>query len=99
VRLATVGPELVVACGDRRLEITGVRRPACLLRRQLGPDPRLRAPIARLAKTDRLDATLIKRFVEQVRPEPRPVRGVQTESRVRELVAGRFAPRAVTIAF
>jgi hypothetical protein len=33
VRLATVGPELVVACGDRRLEITGVRRRACLLRR------------------------------------------------------------------
>jgi transposase len=90
VRLATVGPELVVLAATGGVEITGARRPARLLRRQLGPDPRLRATIGRLAKTDRLDAALIARFAEQVRPEPRPVRGVQTQSRVRELVVRRI---------
>jgi transposase len=41
-----------------------------------------------LAKTDRLDAELIARFAEQVRPEPRPVLGAQART-LAELVARR----------
>ena len=44
--------------------------------------------IGRLAKTDRLDAELIARFAEQVRPEPRPVRDAQARL-LAELVARR----------
>jgi transposase len=42
----------------------------------------------RLAKTDRLDAALIARFAEQVRPEPRPVASEQAQG-LAELVARR----------
>ena len=44
--------------------------------------------IGRLAKTDRLDAELIARFAEQVRPEPRPVLDEQARI-LAELVARR----------
>jgi transposase len=44
--------------------------------------------IGRLAKTDRLDAELIARFAEQVRPQPRPVPGAQAQL-LAELVARR----------
>lgn len=42
----------------------------------------------RLAKTDRLDAALIARFAEQVRPEPRPVPDAQAAA-LAELVSRR----------
>lgn len=44
--------------------------------------------IGRLAKTDRLDAELIARFAEQVRPEPRPLADAPTLA-LAELVARR----------
>lgn len=44
--------------------------------------------IGRLAKTDRLDAGLIARFAERVRPEPRPVSSEQAQA-LAELVARR----------
>jgi transposase len=44
--------------------------------------------IGRLARTDRLDAELIARFAEQVRPEPRPVLDEQAQT-LAELVARR----------
>jgi transposase len=44
--------------------------------------------VGRLAKTDRLDAALIARFAEQVRPEPRPLAGEQAQA-LAELVVRR----------
>lgn len=44
--------------------------------------------VGRLAKTDRLDAEIIARFADQVRPEPRPVADAQAQV-LAELVARR----------
>jgi transposase len=44
--------------------------------------------VGRLAKTDRLDAALIARFAEQVRPKPRPLAGEQAQA-LAELVVRR----------
>lgn len=44
--------------------------------------------VGRLAKSDRLDAEIIARFADQVRPEPRPVADAQAQA-LAELVARR----------
>jgi transposase len=78
---ATVGFEIIVAAAvaaaGRPLAVVNPAQ-ICAFARALG----------RLAKTDRLDAELIARFAEQVRPEPRPVLDEQTRI-LAELVARR----------
>lgn len=77
-RLGAVAPELVVleATGGFEVTVAAAMAAAGLPLAVVNP-AQIRAfakAIARLAKTDRLDAELIARFAEQVRPEPRPVR-------------------------
>jgi transposase len=91
-RLATVGPELAVleATGGFEITVAGAAVAAGLPLAVVNP-ARIRAfarAIGRLAKTDRLDAELIARFAEQVRPEPRPVLDEQAQI-LAELVARR----------
>jgi transposase len=76
-RLAAGGPELVVleATGGFEITVAAALAAAGLPLAVVNP-AQIRAcarAIGRLAKTDRLDAELIARFAEQVRPEPRPV--------------------------
>jgi transposase len=91
-RLGARGPGLVVLEATGGFEITvaaglaGARLPLAVVN-----PAQIRAfarAIGRLAKTDRLDAELIARFAEQVRPEPRPVQGEQAQT-LAELVARR----------
>jgi transposase len=91
-RLATVGPELVVleATGGFEITVAAAVAAAGLPLAVVNP-AQIRAfarAIGRLAKTDRLDAELIARFAEQVRPEPRPVLDQQAQT-LAELVARR----------
>jgi transposase len=91
-RLATVGPELVVleATGGFEITVAAAVAAAGLPLAVVNP-AQIRAfarAIGRLAKTDRLDAELIARFAEQVRPEPRPVLDEQAQT-LAELVARR----------
>ena len=77
VRLATLSPKLVVleASGGFEITVAAALAAAGLPLAVVNP-AQIRAfarAIGRLAKTDRLDAELIARFAEQVRPEPRPV--------------------------
>ena len=72
-----VGPALVVleATGGFEITVAAALAAAGLPLAVVNP-AQIRAfarAIGRLAKTDRLDAELIARFAEQVRPEPRPV--------------------------
>jgi transposase len=91
-RLTTVAPELVVleATGGFEITVAAAIAAAGLPLAVVNP-AQIRAfarALGRLAKTDRLDAELIARFAEQVRPEPRPVLGVQAQI-LAELVARR----------
>jgi transposase len=91
-RLVAAGPELVVLEATGGLEITVAAAVAAAgLPLAVVNPAQIRAfarAIGRLAKTDRLDAELIARFAEQVRPEPRPVLDQQTQI-LAELVARR----------
>ncbi len=91
-RLVAAGPELVVleATGGFVITVAAAVAAAGLPLAVVNP-AQIRAfarAIGRLAKTDRLDAELIARFAEQVRPEPRPVLDEQTQI-LAELVARR----------
>lgn len=91
-RLDKVGPELVVleATGGFEITVAAALAAAGLPLAVVNP-AQVRAfarAIGRLAKTDRLDAELIARFAEQVRPMPRPVLGEQAQT-LAELVARR----------
>jgi transposase len=91
-RLATAGAELVVleATGGFEITVAAAVATAGLPLAVVNP-AQIRAfarAIGRLAKTDRLDAELIARFAEQVRPEPRPVLDQQSQL-LAELVARR----------
>jgi transposase len=91
-RLVAAGPELVVleATGGFEITVAAALAAAGLPLAVVNP-AQIRAfarAIGRLAKTDRLDAELIARFAEQVRPEPRPVLDAQART-LAELVARR----------
>jgi transposase len=91
-RLGSVRPELVVleATGGFEIAVAAAVAAAGLPLAVVNP-AQIRAfakAIGRLAKTDRLDAELIARFAEQVRPAPRPVAGEQART-LAELVARR----------
>ena len=91
-RLVAAGPELVVleATGGFEITVAAAIAAAGLPLAVVNP-AQIRAfarAIGRLAKSDRLDAELIARFAEQVRPEPRPVLDAQTQI-LAELVARR----------
>lgn len=91
-RLGTVGPELVVleATGGFEITVAAALAAAGLPLAVVNP-AQVRAfarAVGRLAKTDRLDAEVIARFAEQVRPTPRPVATVQVQA-LAELVARR----------
>lgn len=78
---ATGGFELTVAAG-----LAGAGLPLAVVN-----PAQIRAfarAVGRLAKTDRLDAAIIARFADQVRPEPRPVADDQAQA-LAELVARR----------
>jgi len=91
-RLVAARPELVVleATGGFEITVAAALAAAGLPLAVVNP-AQIRAfarAIGRLAKTDRLDAELIARFAEQVRPAPRPV--LDEQARVlAELVARR----------
>jgi transposase len=91
-RLAGLGPALVVLEATGGFEATvaaalaGARLPLAVVN-----PAQVRAfarAVGRLAKTDRLDAEVITRFAEQVRPEPRPVPDEQAAA-LAELVSRR----------
>jgi transposase len=91
-RLAALGPELVVLEATGGFEITaaaalaGAGLPLAVVN-----PAQVRAfarAVGRLAKTDRLDAGLIARFAERVRPVPRPVADEQARA-LAELVTRR----------
>jgi transposase len=91
-RLVTTRPELVVleATGGFEITVAAALAAAGLPLAVVNP-AQIRAfarAIGRLAKTDRLDAELIARFAEQVRPAPRPVLDEQAQI-LAELVARR----------
>jgi len=91
-RLVAAGPALVVleATGGFEITVAAALAAAGLPLAVVNP-AQIRAfarAIGRLAKTDRLDAELIARFAEQVRPEPRPVLDQQAQV-LAELVARR----------
>ena len=91
-RLVAACPELVVleATGGFEITVAAAVAAAGLPLAVVNP-AQIRAfarAIGRLAKTDRLDAELIARFAEQVRPEPRPVLDEQARI-LAELVARR----------
>jgi len=91
-RLGGRGPGLVVleATGGFEITVAAGLAAAGLPLAVVNP-AQIRAfarALGRLAKTDRLDAELIARFAEQVRPEPRPVLGAQAQI-LAELVARR----------
>jgi transposase len=91
-RLGVIGPELVVleATGGFEITVAAAIAAAGLPLAVVNP-AQIRAfarAVGRLAKTDRLDAELIARFAEQVRPTPRPVLGEQARG-LAELVARR----------
>lgn len=78
---ATGGFELTVAAG-----LAGAGLPLAVVN-----PAQIRAfarAVGRLAKTDRLDAEIIARFADQVRPAPRPVADAQAQA-LAELVARR----------
>ena len=91
-RLAAARPELIVLEATGGFEITVAAAVAGDGMSLAVVNPaQIRAfarAVGRLAKTDRLDAELIARFAEQVRPVPRPVADEQAQA-LAELVARR----------
>ena len=91
-RLAAARPELIVleATGGFELTVAAAVAGAGMPLAIVNP-AQIRAfarAVGRLAKTDRLDAELIARFAEQVRPVPRPVADERAQA-LAELVARR----------
>ena len=91
-RLRALAPELVVleATGGFEIAVAAAVAGAALPLAIVNP-AQVRAfarATGRLAKTDRLDAEIIARFAEQVRPEPRPVASEQARA-LAELVVRR----------
>jgi transposase len=91
-RLRALAPELVVleATGGFEIAVAAAVAGAGLPLAVVNP-AQVRAfarAVGRLAKTDRLDAEIIARFAEQVRPEPRPVASEQARA-LAELVVRR----------
>jgi len=91
-RLRALAPELVVleATGGFEIAVAAAVAGAGLPLAVVNP-AQVRAfarATGRLAKTDRLDAEIIARFAEQVRPEPRPVASEQARA-LAELVVRR----------
>ena len=91
-RLRALAPELVVleATGGFEIAVAAAVAGAGLPLAVVNP-AQVRAfarATGRLAKTDRLDAEIIARFAEQVRPEPRPVASEQAQA-LAELVVRR----------
>lgn len=91
-RLDALGPQLVVLEATGGFELTVAAALAAAGTPLAVVNPRQIRDFARatgqLAKTDALDAKVIARFAEQVRPEPRPVPDAQARS-LGELVARR----------
>jgi transposase len=91
-RLRAAAPALVVIEATGGFEATVAAALACAgLPLAVVNPAQVRAfarAVGRLAKTDRLDAELIARFAEQVRPEARPVPGAQARA-LGELVVRR----------
>ena len=90
--LRALAPELVVLEATGGFEITAAAALAAAgLPLAVVNPAQIRAfarAVGRLAKTDRLDAALIARFAEQVRPEPRPLASEEARG-LAELVARR----------
>jgi transposase len=91
-RLAAARPALVVleATGGFEVTVAAGLAAAALPLAVVNP-AQIRAfarAVGRLAKTDRLDALIIARFADQVRPEPRPIADAQAQA-LAELVARR----------
>ena len=91
-RLDALGPQLVVLEATGGFELTVAAALAAAGTPLAVVNPRQIRDFARatgqLAKTDALDAKVIARFAEQVRPEPRPVPDAQARA-LGELVARR----------
>ena len=91
-RLGALAPHLVVLEATGGFEMTVAAALAAAGTRLVVVNPRQIRDFARatgqLAKTDALDAKVIARFAEQVRPEPRPVPDAQARA-LGELVARR----------
>jgi transposase len=91
-RLAAARPELIVLEATGGFEITVATAVAAAGMPLAIVNPaQIRAfarAVGRLAKTDRLDAALIARFAEQVRPTPRPVADERAQA-LAELVVRR----------
>jgi transposase len=102
-RLAALAPALIVleATGGLQLRLAGELAAAALPVAVV--NPRQVRDFARatglLAKTDRLDAAILARFAEAVRPEPRPLGDAQSQelkalvARRRDLIAMRTAEK------
>ena len=100
-RLSALSPALIVleATGGLQLRLAGELAAAALPVAVV--NPRQVRDFARatglLAKTDRLDAAILARFAEAVRPEPRPLSDAQSQelkalvARRRDLIAMRTA--------
>jgi transposase len=91
-RLRTVAPTIVVleASGGYEVSLTAALASAGLPVAVVNPR-QIRdyaRAVGQLAKTDRLDAQIIARFAEAVRPEPRPVPDAQAQA-LGELIARR----------
>ena len=91
-RLRTVAPTIVVleASGGYEVALTAALASAGLPVAVVNPR-QIRdyaRAVGQLAKTDRLDAQIIARFAEAVRPEPRPVPDAQAQA-LGELIARR----------
>ncbi|HVG76841.1 MAG TPA: transposase, partial [Patescibacteria group bacterium] len=91
-RLRTVTPTIVVleASGGYEVSLTAALASAGLPVAVVNPR-QIRdyaRAVGQLAKTDRLDAQIIARFAEAVRPEPRPVPDAQAQA-LGELIARR----------
>ena len=91
-RLRAAGPTLVVleATGGFEVTVAAGLAGAGLPLAVVNP-AQIRAfarAVGRLAKTDRLDAEIIARFADQIRPEARPVAGEEAQA-LAELVARR----------
>ena len=102
-RLSALSPALIVleATGGLQLRLAGELAAAALPVAVV--NPRQVRDFARatglLAKTDRLDAAILARFAEAVRPEPRPLSDAQSQelkalvARRRDLIAMRTAEK------
>jgi transposase len=102
-RLSALAPALIVleATGGLQLRLAGELAAAALPVAVV--NPRQVRDFARatglLAKTDRLDAAILARFAEAVRPEPRPLGDAQSQelkalvARRRDLIAMRTAEK------